>query len=104
MFIFIEFSLFIESCVSTPERPFSPVFDLSKTFSGHSFMWLVSRLFCLIKIFCGRMFDFSSFVQPGTDFGPLFNLRMTYDRLLVSIQFFGRVFNLTRSFGHVLLA
>lgn len=38
LFIFIQFYLFIGSCVSTPERPFSPVFDLSETFSGHLFM------------------------------------------------------------------
>ena len=50
------------------------------------------------------MFDFWSFVQPGTDFGPLFKLRMSFDRLLVPIQYFDRVFNLTRSFGHVLPA
>ena len=36
--LFIEFFLVIGSCVSTPERPFFPVFDLSKIFSGHLFV------------------------------------------------------------------
>ena len=58
------------------------------------FAWLI--------FFCGRMFDFWSFVQPGTDFGRVFDQRMRFDRLLDPIQFFGRVFNLRRSFGIVL--
>ena len=40
------------------------------------------------------MFHFWSFVQPGTDFGRVFGLRMSFDRLLDLIQFFDRVFNL----------
>ena len=43
------------------------------------------------------MFDFWSFVQPGTDFGRVFDLKMSFDRLLDPIQIFGRVFNLRRS-------
>lgn len=50
------------------------------------------------------MFDFWSFVQPGTDFGRVFDLRMSFDRLLDPIQCFGFVFNLKRSFGIVLPA
>ena len=48
------------------------------------------------------MFDFWSFVQAGTDFGRVFDLKMSFDRLLDPIQSFGRVFNLRRSFGIVL--
>ena len=48
------------------------------------------------------MFDFWSLVQPGADFGHVFDLRMSFDRRLDPIQSFGGVFNLRRSFGIVL--
>ena len=48
------------------------------------------------------MFHFWSFVQPGTDFGRVFGLRMSFDCPLDPIQVFGHVFNLRRSFGIVL--